>query len=93
MPKVGFVTIVGKPNAGKSTLLNAVVGKKVAIATPRKNTTRNQIKGIYNNGTDQIIFTDTPGFLKSNNKLDERMHKSIINSIQGVDIILFLLPF
>lgn len=91
--KVGFVTIVGKPNAGKSTLINAFVGAKVAIASPRKNTTRNQIRGIYNDEDSQIILIDTPGFLKRTSKLDDKMHEVIINSLQGVDIILFLLPF
>ena len=91
--RAGFVTIVGKPNSGKSTLMNALIGKKISIATPRKNTTRNQIKGILNTENAQIIFTDTPGFLRTESKLDERMHQVITNSIQGVDLIMFLLPF
>ena len=91
--RAGFVTIVGKPNSGKSTLMNALIGKKISIATPRKNTTRNQIKGILNTENAQIIFTDTPGFLRAESKLDERMHQVITNSIQGVDVIMFLLPF
>ncbi len=93
MFKSGFVTIVGKPNAGKSTLLNAIIKEKVAIATPKKNTTRNQIKGIYNDDDSQIVFIDTPGFLKDNSLLEKHMKSRISDSINGVDIVLFLLPF
>jgi GTP-binding protein Era len=91
--KSGFVTIVGKPNAGKSTLLNSLIGYKVAIATPKKNTTRNQIKGIYNDDNSQIVFIDTPGFLEKKNKLEETMQQRITDSLKGVDVILYLLPF
>jgi len=89
----GFVTILGKPNAGKSTLLNRLVGTKIAIATPRQNTTRNRIRGIVTTDDSQIVYMDTPGFIKVNNKLDERMHQSIVQSMDGVDVILFLMPF
>ena len=91
--KFGFVAIVGKPNAGKSTLLNYLIGHKISIATPKQNTTRNQIKGIYNDKDSQIVFVDTPGFIKAKTKLDKDMHQRIIDSIKGVDIILYLLPF
>ncbi len=91
--KSGFVTIVGKPNAGKSTLLNYLIGHKVSIATHKQNTTRNQIKGIYNDSESQIIFVDTPGFISVKTKLDEDMHQRIVDSIKGVDVILYLLPF
>ncbi len=91
--KSGFVTIVGKPNSGKSTLINRLVGTKIAIATPRKNTTRNRIRGIVNDQNSQIVYVDTPGFIESKNKLDEKMHQSIIKSLDGVDVILFLMPF
>ncbi len=91
--KSGFVTIVGKPNAGKSTLLNYIIGHKVSIATHKQNTTRNQIKGIYNDEDSQIIFVDTPGFISVKTKLDEDMHHRITDSIKGVDVILYLLPF
>lgn len=91
--KSGFVTIVGKPNAGKSTLLNYLIGHKVSIATHKQNTTRNQIKGIYNDEDSQIVFVDTPGFISVTNKLSEDMHQRIVDSIKGVDIILYLLPF
>lgn len=91
--KSGFVTIVGKPNAGKSTLLNYIIGHKVSIATHKQNTTRNQIKGIYNDEESQIVFVDTPGFISVKTKLDEDMHQRIVDSIKGVNIILYLLPF
>lgn len=93
MFKSGFVTIVGKPNAGKSTLLNYIIGHKVSIATNKQNTTRNQIKGIFNDDNSQIIFVDTPGFIRVKTRLDEDMHKRIVDSLKGVDIILYLLPF
>ncbi len=93
MFKSGFVTIVGKPNAGKSTLLNYLIGHKVSIATHKKNTTRNQIKGIYNDEDSQIVFVDTPGFIETKTKLDEDMRQRIVDSLKGVDIILYLLPF
>lgn len=91
--KSGFVTIVGKPNAGKSTLLNYIIGHKVSIATHKQNTTRNQIKGIYNDEESQIVFVDTPGFISVKTKLDEDMHQRIVDSIKGVNVILYLLPF
>ncbi|BDU67797.1 MAG: GTPase Era [Candidatus Tyloplasma litorale] len=91
--KSGFVSIVGKPNSGKSTLLNCIIGHKISIATHKKNTTRNQIKGILNSEDAQIIFMDTPGFIDVKTKLDEDMYQRIIDSIKGVDIILYLLPF
>lgn len=91
--KSGFVTIVGKPNSGKSTLLNSLIKSKVSIATHKKNTTRNQIRGIYNDEDSQIIFIDTPGFISVKTKLDEDMHQRIVNSLKGVDIIIYLLPF
>ncbi len=91
--KSGFVTIVGKPNAGKSTLLNYIIGHKVSIATHKQNTTRNQIRGIYNDQDSQIIFVDTPGFISVKTKLDEDMHQRILDSMKGVNVILYLLPF
>ncbi len=93
MGKFGFVTIVGKPNAGKSTLLNSIMQQKIAITTHRKNTTRNQIKGIYNDDDSQIVFIDTPGFYETKSKLDRNMHQRILDSLKGVDVVLYLIPF
>ena len=76
MKKVGFVSIVGKTNAGKSTLLNMIMGQKVSIATSKPQTTRNSIQGIYNDDDSQIIFIDTPGIVKPHQKLDRFMHWS-----------------
>lgn len=91
MFKSGFVTIIGKPNVGKSTLINAIVGEKVSIVSPKANTTRDKILGVYNSPNLQIVFTDTPGLLKPKNKLDEYMSSSIKSSIDNVDVILYVL--
>ena len=91
--KFGFVAIIGKPNSGKSTLINSILEQKIAITTHRKNTTRNKIRGIYNDDDSQIIFIDTPGFLEAKTKLDEKMKSTITNSVKDVDVILFLSPF
>ena len=90
MFKSGFVTIIGKPNVGKSTLLNRIINEKVAIVSPKPQTTRNKIIGILNDEESQIIFIDTPGIHKSKNKLDEFMQDSIDNAVEGVDIILLV---
>lgn len=91
MFKSGFVTIIGQPNVGKSTLLNRIINEKVAIVSPKPQTTRNKIIGILNDEESQIIFIDTPGIHKSRNKLDEYMQDSIDNAMQGVDIILIVI--
>lgn len=91
MFKSGFVTIIGKPNVGKSTLLNRIINEKVAIVSPKPQTTRNKILGILNDKDSQIVFIDTPGIHKSKNKLDEFMQSSIDNAMDGVDIILLVL--
>ena len=89
--KSGFVTIVGRANVGKSSLLNALVNQKVSIVSPKPQTTRNGVKGILNDENYQIVFLDTPGIHKSRNKLDEYMDKSIEHSLDGVDIVLYVL--
>ena len=88
--KCGFVSLVGRPNVGKSSLLNSILGMHLAITSNVSGTTRNVINGIYNDETSQIIFTDTPGIHKPNNKLGNIMNKKAYNNTEGVDIILFL---
>lgn len=88
--KCGFVSIVGRPNAGKSTLLNSILGMKLAITSNVSGTTRNVIEGIYNDDSSQIIFVDTPGIHKPNDKLGNLLNKKAYNNTDGVDIILFL---
>lgn len=88
--KSGFVSIIGRPNVGKSTLLNAIVGKKIAITSSTAQTTRNMIQGIYHGDDLQIIFVDTPGIHKPQNKLGTVLNKQAYYSINDVDVILFL---
>lgn len=88
--KCGFVSLVGRPNVGKSTLLNSLLGMKLAITSNVSGTTRNVIQGIYNDDTSQIIFVDTPGIHKPTHKLGTLLNKKAYNSTEGVDIILFL---
>src|SRR5580693_8933547 len=88
--KVGFVSIFGKPNAGKSTLLNALMGEKLAIVTPKVQTTRHRIKGILT-GTDyQIILSDTPGIIEPRYRLHEKMMQAVKNSLEDADLALLL---
>jgi len=75
--KVGFVSIVGRSNVGKSTLLNAIIGEKIAITSDKPQTTRSRIKGIHNDEESQIIFLDTPGVQKPKNKLGSYMAKEV----------------
>lgn len=88
--KSGFVSLIGRPNVGKSTLLNSIIGKKVAITSDKPQTTRNIIQGIYNEKDTQIVFVDTPGIHKPNHKLGKYLNKQAYYSIDDVDIILFL---
>ena len=88
--KSGFVGIIGRPNVGKSTLINSIVGKKVAITSNKPQTTRNIIQGIYNEDKVQIVFVDTPGIHKPINKLGKTLNKQAYYSIDDTDIILFL---
>lgn len=88
--KAGFVSIIGKPNAGKSTLMNALVGEKMAIITPKAQTTRHRIIGIVNEEDYQIVFSDTPGIIKPNYKLQETMMHAVEDSLQDADILVFV---
>lgn len=89
--KCGFVTIVGETNSGKSTLLNQLVGEHVAIVSPKSQTTRENIKGIYNDKTTQIVFVDTPGYHKRRTLVDEEMDKQISTAMEDTEIILMLI--
>ena len=89
--KSGFITILGRPNVGKSTLLNAIAGQKIAITSNKPQTTRTAIKAIITQGDSQLIFTDTPGIHKPKNKLGEKMKETIEDAEEGVDVILFLI--
>ena len=86
----GFVTIVGRTNAGKSTLINQLIHTKISIATPKPQTTRNAIQGIYNDDNSQIVFIDTPGILIPHQKLDEYMNKEAYGSLSGIDAVILL---
>ena len=88
--KSGFVSIVGRPNVGKSTLLNAIIGKKIAITSSTAQTTRNMIQGIYHGDDLQIIFVDTPGIHKPQDKLGRVLNKQAYYNFDDVDVILFL---
>ena len=88
--KSGFVGLIGRPNVGKSTLLNGLTGRKIAITSNKAQTTRNNIEGIYTDDDSQIIFVDTPGIHKPQNKLGKVLNKQAFFSIDDVDIILFL---
>lgn len=86
--KTGFIAIVGKPNVGKSTLLNALIGQKISIVSSKPQTTRNRVTGILNDESSQLVFMDTPGLLKPRNKLGDVMLKSINETLCDIDVCL-----
>jgi len=86
----GFAAIIGRPNVGKSTLLNQVLGRKIAIMSDKPQTTRNKIHGVYTSEDRQIVFLDTPGIHKPKHKLGDIMVKAALGTLQEVDVILFL---
>lgn len=88
--KTGFVGIIGRPNVGKSTLLNRILGEKIAITTEKPQTTRNIIRGIYTTQDSQMVFIDTPGIHKPKSKLGNFMTEAAVSTFQEVDVILFL---
>ena len=90
MKRTGFITIVGRPNVGKSTLLNAILGEKIAIVSPKPQTTRNRIAGIETRGEDQFVFLDTPGIFKSQNSLGDFMVKTANSTMQDGDAVILV---
>ena len=90
MHKAGFVNIVGNPNVGKSTLMNQLVGEKLSIATFKAQTTRHRIMGIVNTEDSQIVFSDTPGVLKPNYKMQEMMLQFSESALADADILLYV---
>ena len=88
--KSGFVTLLGRPNVGKSTLINKLVGKKITITSPIAQTTRNKLRGILTTDDAQIIFIDTPGVHKPHHLLGEKLVKNATSAINGVDLILLI---
>lgn len=91
MFKSGFVSIIGEPNVGKSTLLNNILKQKVAIVSNKPQTTRNVFSGIYNDDDSQIIFMDTPGIHKAKTRLGEYMSSAALSTVKSVDLVLFLI--
>ena len=89
--KSGTVAVVGRANAGKSTLINVIVGEKVAIVSPKPQTTRDRILGVLTESDYQIVFEDTPGFYKSKTELNKKMQKTARKTVKDVDVVLFVL--
>ena len=90
MTKTAFIAIVGKPNVGKSSILNKLLGQKIAIVSDKPQTTRTRIMGVLTEGETQLVFTDTPGYHRPHNKLGEKMIKAVSDSISGVDACMFV---
>ncbi|MFN6082694.1 MAG: GTPase Era, partial [Bacteroidota bacterium] len=88
--KAGFISIIGKPNAGKSTLLNALLGEKISIITPKVQTTRHRIMGILSKSDYQLVFSDTPGIIKPKYRLHGSMMDFVNQSLQDADVVLFI---
>ncbi len=88
--KSGFVSIVGRPNVGKSTLMNRIIGQKIAITSDKPQTTRNRIRTVYTDERGQIVFVDTPGIHKARNRLGEYMTKAAEGSLKDADLVLWL---
>ena len=89
--KSGFVTLVGRPNVGKSTLLNQLVGHKVSIVSDRPQTTRNQVRGVWNGPGAQVVFIDTPGIHKPKTELGRRLNQRSLETLSAVDVVCFLI--
>src|SRR3982074_3863175 len=90
MPKAGIVTVAGKPNVGKSTLLNRIVGQKLSITSPKPQSTRDRIVGIYTNDDSQFVILDTPGLLNPRYPLQEAMRSTAVRALDEADVIIYL---
>ena len=90
MHRSGFVNIIGNPNVGKSTLMNALVGERLSIITSKAQTTRHRIMGIVNGDDFQIVYSDTPGILKPSYRLQESMMKFVAGALKDADVILYV---
>lgn len=89
--RCGFIAIVGKPNVGKSTLMNHLIGQKISITSKKAQTTRQKITGVANSAQAQMIFVDTPGFqVRHRNALNDRLNQNVIDALNGVDLVLFV---
>ena len=86
----GFVALVGRPNVGKSTLMNALLGEKISIVSAHAQTTRNKITGVWNGENSQVVFLDTPGMHKPQSKLGEVIRQNTMDALDEVDLIVFL---
>ena len=91
MFRCGFVSVAGRPNAGKSTLVNRLVGEDVAIVSPKAQTTRNRITGIRNDPESQVIFVDTPGLIEGARGINEYLMKTAMSAISDSDVVLYLI--
>ncbi len=90
MSKSAFIAIVGKPNVGKSSVLNRILGQKIAIVSSKPQTTRTKIMGVLTEGETQLVFTDTPGYHRAHNKLGEKMNEAVGETVGGVDACMFV---
>ncbi|MBF1286834.1 MAG: GTPase Era, partial [Neisseria sp.] len=89
--RCGFVAIVGRPNVGKSTLMNHLIGQKISITSKKAQTTRNRVTGIYTDDTAQFVFVDTPGFqTKHRNALNDRLNQNVTEALSSVDAVVFV---
>src|SRR3954466_3251288 len=90
MPRAGILTVVGKPNAGKSTLLNRIIGQKLSIVSPKPQSTRDRIVGIHTHGDVQMIVLDTPGLLDPRYPLQQSMRATALSALNEADVVLYL---
>ena len=88
--RAGFATLIGRPNVGKSTLMNTLIGMKIAITSKKPQTTRNRIQTVYTDERGQIVFLDTPGIHKAKNKLGDYMVSAAERTLKDVDVVLWL---